>query len=353
MRGLIERKQLENALVRRLYRDILLAYDEVVRDLISRGITPLTRPQEWKRATKAWDNILDEGARRQAEVAQLELARIGVYESERAARAIGVGLGANRVSPELMASILNSDPIEGLLLKEWFASESAASKMAVRRSIQAGLSQNETVDQITRRLRGRHTGKYTTKRLKDGTVRRLGIFRGGVMERTTTRHARAIVRTAITEVTNRAHNEVYSRHPDVTTEWEWVAVLDGRTSDICMGLSGQKFEYGTHALPPAHINCRSQQVAVVPGATDAISASGGVKNPDWKKGDPLKDKWLQKPGPTTAGNYEDWLRGIDPKAQNEILGPGKAKLFRDGKLNLKQLVDREGRSRTVAQLGGK
>ena len=353
VRSLFTSKQLENALVRKLYRETLFTYSDIVRILTSWGITPLTKPAEWAKATEAWDDIFDAAAKRKATITADELARIGVFESERAARAIGVGLGVNRVSPELMHSILRSDPIQGLLLREWFVSESNVSKMAVRRSIQAGLSNNETVDQIATRLRGRHTGKFTSKRFKSGKVRREGIFRGGVMKNTSTRHVQAIVRTSINEITNRAHNEVYSRHPDVTTEWEWVSVLDGKTSDICISLSGQRFKYGEHAIPPGHINCRSQEIAVVPGATPSISASGGVQNPDWKRGDPPETKWLQKPGPTTASNYEDWLRGIDPKAQNEILGPGKAQLFRDGKLNLKQLVDRDGRSRTIAQLGGK
>ena len=327
---MIERKQFENALVRRIYREILLDYDELVRDLISRGITPLTRPQEWKRATKHWDKIFDEGSKRQEAIVSKELARFGVYESERAARGIGVALGANRVSPALMTSIMDKSPIDGLLLREWFASESAASKLATRRAIQAGLSQNETIDQLERRLRGKHTGKYTTKRRADGTVRRLGIFRGGVMERTTSRHARAIVRTATTEITNRAHHEVYSRHPEVTTKYEWVSVLDGRTSDICIARSGKTYPYGEGPVPPAHINCRSVITPVIPGAAPSISAS--------------------ESGPTAASNYQEWLKEQSAQRQNEILGPTKAQMFRDGKLDLKQLVDREGRSRTVAQL---
>jgi SPP1 gp7 family putative phage head morphogenesis protein len=148
----------------------------------------------------------------------------------------------------------------------------------------------------------------------------------------TTRHATAIVRTATTHIANEAHFQTYSANQDVTQKYRYEAVLDGRTSDICIALSGREWAYDDPdgLRPPQHPNCRSVIVPVIEGQTPFLRAS--------------------ESGATTAQNYDEWLRGQSPQRQNEILGKRKAELYRDGKLNLKQLVDKEGRSRTVKEL---
>lgn len=40
--------------------------------------------------------------------------------------------------------------------------------------------------------------------------------------------------------------------------YQWVSVLDNRTSQICIGLNGQVFQYGRGPVPPAHYRCRSK-----------------------------------------------------------------------------------------------
>lgn len=45
--------------------------------------------------------------------------------------------------------------------------------------------------------------------------------------------------------------------------YEWVSILDNRTSDICRSRSGKRYSYGSGPLPPAHPNCRSAIVPVI------------------------------------------------------------------------------------------
>jgi len=40
-------------------------------------------------------------------------------------------------------------------------------------------------------------------------------------------------------------------------EYEWVSILDDRTTKICRRLDGQHWRYGKGPLPPAHVGCRS------------------------------------------------------------------------------------------------
>ena len=54
--------------------------------------------------------------------------------------------------------------------------------------------------------------------------------------------------------------------------YEWVSVLDSRTTEICSNRDGLRFEVGKGPLPPAHVNCRSTIVPV---------ASRAGKTPDF------------------------------------------------------------------------
>jgi hypothetical protein len=62
---------------------------------------------------------------------------------------------------------------------------------------------------------------------------------------------------------------------------------------------------------------------------------------DW-----AKERVGHVPGETT---YDEWLRRQDEAFQNEVLGPTKAKKFREG-LEMDQFVDRSGNELTVTQL---
>ena len=105
------------------------------------------------------------------------------------------------------------------------------------------------------------------------------IIRGGgvsqvaneVVKTTNTSYYNAVrlARTELNRVYNRAAEQSY-KDSDVVEQYEFVATLDDRTSDICASLDGKKFnkdeyEVGINA-PPMHPNCRSTTVPVVNSA---------------------------------------------------------------------------------------
>ena len=63
-------------------------------------------------------------------------------------------------------------------------------------------------------------------------------------------------RTKFTEVMNKGRLE-YFNQTGVVGGYQYSAVLDDRTSDICAGLHGKIFRAGTEPVPPMHFNCRS------------------------------------------------------------------------------------------------
>ncbi len=68
-------------------------------------------------------------------------------------------------------------------------------------------------------------------------------------------------RTKHTEVMNNARVE-YFDSTGVVAAYQYSAVLDDRTSDICAGLDGKIFEAGSEPIPPMHFNCRSVLIPI-------------------------------------------------------------------------------------------
>lgn len=68
-------------------------------------------------------------------------------------------------------------------------------------------------------------------------------------------------RTKTTEVMNRARVEEFTESGAVAG-FQYSAILDDRTSDICAGLHGTTFKLGKEPIPPMHFNCRSVLIPI-------------------------------------------------------------------------------------------
>lgn len=285
--------------------------------------------------------IIQDGFGEWRKVVRGELAAIGAQQAQHARGLLGDSLGGTtamgrfRISlsdptglgVNLFKSIVDTDPFQGDTLAGWASGQARTTRDRVRRQIQLGMTQGETLDQLIRRVRGRSIGS--------------GRYAGGVMA-TTTREAESVVRTATNEIANRAHLETFQREDDVTDEYRYVATLDTRTSDICIGLDGQSFRYDDPQAkrPPQHFQCRSTIVPIIKWA------ELGMEEPD-----PLTRSSMD--GPVSGSlNYEDWLRSQPAGIQDEVLGPSRGRLFRQGKVGLKDLVRSDGSTITVAELPG-
>jgi len=68
-------------------------------------------------------------------------------------------------------------------------------------------------------------------------------------------------RTKMTEVMNKGRLNFF-QNSNVVAGYQYSAVMDDRTTDICRGLHGKKFKEGTEPVPPMHFNCRSILVPI-------------------------------------------------------------------------------------------
>jgi SPP1 gp7 family putative phage head morphogenesis protein len=268
------------------------------------------------------------------------------------------------VQPEQLRAIVTTQPFAGANLGQWYSSLATSDQGNLTRAIQLGLSQGENLDQIVRRVAGTRSAGF-----RDGV---LALNR---------RNAETVVRTAINGVSNAAREAVWTQNADIISALRWTSVLDGRTSPVCRGRDGALAPVTPGgplpdgavpldppgARPPAHPGCRSVMVAQVDGVA-AVGTRPTVtdtrtrerREVDFrreakKSGLPIQEvrkRWADRNiGFTPAStNYNSWLRTQPPAFQADVLGPARARLFREGGLSLDQFVDATGRQYTLAEL---
>jgi SPP1 gp7 family putative phage head morphogenesis protein len=246
------------------------------------------------------------------------------YQRDLFESTIPVQVSIATVAPDQVYAAAMSRPFQGRLLKEWAASIEADRMTRIRDAIRIGYVENETTDQIVRRIRGTRALNYT-----DGL---LEIDR---------RHAEAVVRTAIAHTADFARQSTYNANADLIKGLRWTATLDSRTSAICRARDGKVYPMTSGPRPPAHWNCRSTMTPVLKSwrelgfGMDEIPASTRASMDG------------QVPADVT---YQEWLMKQPAARQDEILGVSKGKLFRDGGLTLDRFVDRKGHEFTLAEL---
>jgi len=112
----------------------------------------------------------------------------------------------------------------------------------------------------------------------------MGETLGGLSEVSIERFAR----TKFTEVMNRARLAEFEES-EVVTAYQYSAIMDDRTSDICAGLHGTIWAKGTEPVPPMHFNCRSTLVPITVfekyNVTKSIDGMSPEEFVDENKGD--------------------------------------------------------------------
>ena len=231
------------------------------------------------------------------------------------------------VSPNQVYAAAMARPFQGKLLSEALAGIEAARAARIRDAIRMGFVEGETIGQMVRRLRGTRALKYA-----DGLME---IDRRG---------AEALVRTAVNHTANFARQAVFEANADIVQGWQFLAVLDGRTSVTCAGISekAEIYPIGRGPQPPRHWNCRSTAIPVLTSAWEALGLSKSDIEPSTQA-----SMDGQIAGDIT---YGQWLRGKPAEFQDEILGVTKGRLFREGGLTLDRFVDSKGREYSLDEL---
>lgn len=230
------------------------------------------------------------------------------------------------VNLRIVQQVVNQ-PIQGKPMQDWWDELAADTQKRLTTQIGIGLSQGETADQIVRRVRGTQAAGY-----RDGALQ------------ATRQQAAAIVRTVSGHVTTQAREATYSEMDDVLEGVQWVATLDTKTCPTCGPLDGKVFPVKEGPRPPAHWNCRCT-TAPVTKSLEAILGKRKAKETVSESTRASMDG--QVPESVT---YTEWIQDQDAATQDEVFGPGRARLLRAGKIDPKDLVTKTGKLRRLEDL---
>lgn len=177
------------------------------------------------------------------------------------------------------------------------------------------------------------------------------LLKGGTFK-ITKFQANALVVTAMTNTYVQTDHEVYKANAKLLDGWQYVAVLDERTTPLCAHRDGTIYPVDdTDHLPPAHWNCRSTTVPVVK-SWDDLSKLDNVAEIRKRNLEGLSRKQIQfYDGQTPLReSYNDWLARQPEAVQLKHLGEyEKLELFRQGQLELKGFTT-DGRSVGIRSL---
>lgn len=251
---------------------------------------------------------------------------------------IAPALNFVRVEPAQVYVAAMARPFQGRLLREWASSMEAARMQRVRDAVSIGFTTGKTVDQIAREIRGTRAAKYA-----DGFLQ---IDRRG---------AQAVVRTAIQHLAATVQQRTFAENADVVKAVTWSATLDNRTSAICrvrdrkQYRNTDKHEPIGHSIPwlagpgRSHWNCRSAQTPVLKSLAEI---TGLAIKTDWPESTRASMDG-QVPKSTT---YGEWLQRQTAARQDEVVGPTRGRLMREGKLPFDALYTNRGEYLTLDEL---
>lgn len=214
----------------------------------------------------------------------------------KAAGSAGLTFTTQNLSATAAFEIAAARPLQGALLKDWLADLEPSHRARIEQQLRLSFTEGESLSSAMKRMR-EVTG------------------RNG-------RGVEALVRTSNAHIAASIDQAVAEANADIIEGVEWVSVLDSRTTDICRSRDGKVYPLDSGPRPPAHIGCRSTTIKRLKG---------------------------MKPPPRET--YQAWLSRQPAIIQDDILGPARGKLFREGKFTVQGFVDMRGRRLTLAELG--
>jgi SPP1 gp7 family putative phage head morphogenesis protein len=227
------------------------------------------------------------------------------FQAKTLGKVAGVAVGAfNLPTYQQLVAAVTDEPFQGRLLSEWVSGLEEGRYARLRDAIRMGVVEGESIGDVVKRVQGTRELNY-----KDGV---LAISR---------RSAEAMVRTAVSHTTTAAKQVMFEENKDLIDGWRFVATLESNTCEICAALDdGTVYAPGEGPYPPRHPNCRCTTVPVVKGG-----------------------------GAADRVTFNKWLKDQSPETQDEVLGPTRAELYREGGLSLNRFAD-DSRVYTLEQL---
>lgn len=257
----------------------------------------------------------------------LNVPELGSTVASATGKSLEIALGVEAASLPTQAyfkSLAKTALILGAPAAEWWNAQAADTSFKFASQLRQGLAASETNQQII----GRIVGTMDFAR----------------------RNAASLVQTSVQAVANDARLETFRANSDVISGIMQISTLDSHTSQVCIAYSGATWDLEGNPLnrspafnggPPRHFNCRSVLVPL----TKTFRQLG--VNIDEAKQTTRSSSEGQISAKTS---FDAFLKRQGVEYQNEMLGAGRADLWRDGKITLRDLVNGQGRPLTLEEL---
>ena len=174
--------------------------------------------------------------------------------------------------------------------------------------------------------------RRVTDAVREATIADADLLRGRVDElvQIARREAESLADIGTTSAAAQGRAEVARR--EGALGWQWFSILDLRTTTGCALRAGLLYTLDYQPMghsipierpPPRHWGCRSQLLPLMR---------------------------VPKPGDINLGSFDQWLDSLTVGEQDEVLGKGRADLYRRKVITKADLVNQRGRVLTLREL---
>jgi hypothetical protein len=280
--------------------------DAIVALILASGVTTEALAEIRSAVMATYEQISAQSIASVAELAPIEARFVTTTVN----RAVGIPLLR---TPRLTVS----DPyVQGATLKDWWNAQAEDTAAKIANTIRAAVAKDYTADQIAELLTG-PTSPLTAAQ----------------------RNAVSLTHTAVQRMAMDARHVTLQANSRVVEGLQIVATLDSRVCALCLAYDGATYDLDGEPLgdttlpfnggPEFHFNCRCATVPIFRRLANVQGADG-------------------EPG--TGMTAEEWLDSKTEAEQDEILGKGRANLYRKGSLTLRDLLSGTGTQLSLAQL---
>lgn len=306
-----------SAMVAKL-RDLLDELSESERIALSGARYTTATLKEVKSLLNEWQGTI---ALVLPEAFAVSAVALAVYEANYQAKTLG-----RKIKEPKGESIFNQAKRKpfagGILIDQMFSDMAENTRRRVEYAIRDGISQGQTNQQITQRIKGTSKLNY-----EDGILNQ-------------SRQAiDMVVRTARSHVSNTAYEDTYRALG--VKRLKVSATLDGKTCKFCASEDGNIYDIDDPGRPRFPVHPRNRTVYVP-----------YVENEDEKFAG--KRPFVVKPGEagqvSANTSYKQWFSTQDESFQREWLGNKRYELYKNGDYSIDKFLDPEGKLYTLKEL---
>ncbi|MGE9550454.1 hypothetical protein ACQPT2_04345 [Erwinia amylovora] len=227
-----------------------------------------------------------------------------------------------------------TEPFHGYTLKEWTDKLEADRFARIVSTVRTGLGNGDAVTDIVKSVRGTKARNW-----QDGALNK-SRANASAIGYSTLAHAAAVV-----------HDQAATANAHLIKSKQWLSTLDNKTSPPCRIRDALQYTPDNqpikHGIPwgdgpgRLHFHCRSTYTLIFKSWQDM-----GLLTDDLTA---TEKEHLNGEVPT-ASTYPEWIARQRASRQDDILGPVRGKLLRDGGLKLTSFYTDDGKFLTLDQL---